>query len=135
MDGHFIDLKKDYLGEYVITYMNGEKDTVPLYYGLNIGCIDGRWELIPSNRPRNVANEFDGHILEPSYTCRIEKLGGKTLYTLAVPLKAEAESIDLITDLDKSLFEWKSSKPPQTIKNNQKTESGSIASRFSYTCE
>lgn len=107
VDGHFIDLKKDYLGEYVITYKNGEKDTVPLYYGLNIGCIDGRWELIPSNRPRNVANEFDGHILEPSYTCRIEKLGGKTLYTLAVPLKAEAESIDLITDLDKSLFEWK----------------------------
>ncbi|NLX78517.1 MAG: family 20 glycosylhydrolase [Clostridiales bacterium] len=106
VDGNFIDYEKDYLGEYEIVCKNGEKLTVPIYYGLNIGCMDGRWVMTPSSRARYVGNEFDTHILEPAYTCRIERDGGKTFYVIAVSVNDDVESIKLNTHLDPSFFEW-----------------------------
>lgn len=106
VDGYCIDFDGDYLGEYRLSYEDGSVDNVPVYYGLNIANIDVSWEIKRSNDPWSVSMEGDGHLAEPTYTCRLTKDGDKTFYTFPIPLKGELKSIKFYPKYDNDTVKW-----------------------------
>ena len=91
VDGYTIDKEKDYLGSYHIHFEDGSENSVPLFYGLNIGNENCNFE-------RDMDQEFDvlnlaPQLLEPSATCRYHYDGEKMWYIICIGTEKEVNHV------------------------------------------
>lgn len=90
----FVIIKEDYrIGEYEVKYKDGSTETVPIYWGHNIGNKNVRWSknAISSMEDGSVTK----YIYEPIGESVPKTEGAVSWYETVVPIECEVESVTL----------------------------------------
>ena len=92
----FSIVKEDYrIGDYEIKYTDGSVDTLPIYWGQNIGNSNVLWD----KNAQLMADMDEGfvtqYIYEPIGESKPVFIEGKTYYEISVPVTKDVESVTL----------------------------------------
>lgn len=106
-NGYIPDYENEYIGKYILTYEDGSKEVVPVYYGLNIGNskADFYRELDFEKEMMNICEQ----LAEVTYSCVPSREGATMYYTFIYPLKDNIKNIELNSEeiILKSVYEVK----------------------------
>jgi len=92
----FSIVKEDYrIGDYEIKYTDGSVDTLPIYWGQNIGNSNVLWD----KNAQLMADMDEGfvtqYIYEPIGESKPVYIDGKTYYEISMPITKDVESVTL----------------------------------------
>ena len=106
-EGYIPDYENEYLGKYILTFEDGSKEVIPVYYGLNIGNskADFYRELDFEKEMMNVCEQ----LCETTYSCIPSREGATMYYTFIYPAKDNIKNIELNSEeiILKSVYEVK----------------------------